>query len=154
MESVLVTEKNIANIYGKVLRFFEEKHGNTTIIRSYHTYGSGFRRNIPPYYKDFKTGNVVPTARFYYDSEIWVKFNPGNDIFWPSVTIHLDLTHSCIITVGERIYCDSNRIVIQRTNEDPCMNYMHHLYAVFMREETKKIAGLSSPAIHFLENLK
>lgn len=112
MKATLVTEKNIDNIYRKLVRFFGELPSE---IEVYHTFGGGFRKN-PKDTVIVNDGVTVHTRRSMQVAQITLQTRKLSRSYHKYRFIHIahvDRDYDWAIHVGDRITFSSNRIIHQ-----------------------------------------
>lgn len=120
MREIIITEKNIANVYDKVNRFFNYN----SYIKSWHNFDCGFKKHIKPYHGIYHF--YQPIKCYYYHSNI-------NKVAWISVTLSISDRFS--LCFGDKVSISSNRISIR---QHAIISDNEYLYQVFEKIEERE----------------
>lgn len=122
MQAITITEKNIRQIYGRIRKFFYNRH--STGFDEWHNFDCGFKKHISPNLLiEGKKTRVVN----HYPAPEEIEFVDANG---GRIIIRLTEMDGDMLECGDRIAFYGNRIIHQKKWIWSDMNYIYTTYQV------------------------
>ena len=150
MKVITVTEENLDVIFGRLYKFFYNKH--KTGFTCWHNFDCGFKRHINPIVEiDGEKINVMRE----YPTPAKMRLNNGLFTYSDYILINLTANDSELIEPGDKIAFLGNRIIIRsKWFSFSEYNYIYTVYqAEPMSDERKWSLHLSAESINAASNI-